>query len=260
MGARGDGRHRRAWKYRGREARCPAWRCRTRPRPADPGDAERAFACVPACARRAHRHARRRRRQFLDLAAGHVLLARSRRRRCIRSGDSAGVRRDAQGRIHGGRRIPLRSPRSERRSLCRPGRARAPGGRCRERNRHRAHAVAGVLRAFWIRRCRADRGPASLSAYDRRLRAPGRRAAAGCCGDGLRARRRTAQPARGDAGRARRGRCDGGRGLAGSHSCRRAGARGGGQSRLQRCTAGAMAARPCKWSMRAGASCTRRTS
>ena len=105
------------------------------------GHAEPPLARVPAGDRRTHGTRERGRRLVLDVAAGDVRISRPHRCRRIRGDRRAGVCRDAEGGIHGGRRIPLRASRSARETLCRSGGARASHRRCRRRNGHRAHAA-----------------------------------------------------------------------------------------------------------------------
>ena len=64
-----------------------------------------------------------------------VRVSRPDRRRRVRGDRRAGVCRDAEGRIHGGRRIPLCPSRSARQALRRSGGARASHRRCRARRR-----------------------------------------------------------------------------------------------------------------------------
>ena len=234
---------------------------RTRWRPGDPRDAESALACVPAGARRPHRARGRRRRQLLDVAAGDVRVSRSRRRRCVRGDRRAGVRRDAEGGLHGGRRVPLRPSRSRRQAVRGSGGAVAPHRRRAPRRGDRAHAAAGVLRARGIRRRAGDRGTAALRAYASiRLRASTQRSRADAARARVHARRRAAQPAR----RRRRtslprsSRCAAPRAPIHIHAAEQV-REVDRVRRVERIAPRRMAARSRRASMRAGASSTRRT-
>ena len=215
----------------------------TRGRSAAAGNAEPALARVPARDRRTHGTRERGWRQLLDVAAGDVRVSRPGRRRRVRGDCRAGVCRDAEGRVHGGRRIPLRSSRSAGQAVCRSGGARAPDRRRRRGDRHRAHAAAGLLRPCRIRRDAARRGPAAVRAHARCVCAPGRDARRRCRDVGLESGRRAAQPARRDPGGAGRGRRARAARCADSHPRRRAGAGGRGLRGLERRAADRVAAR-----------------
>ena len=134
--------------------------------------AEPALARIPARHGRAHRAAGAGRRQLLDVAAGDVRVPRAPRRRRVRGDRRAGVRRDAEGGLHGGRRIPLRAPRSAGQPYADPAEiarrvvaaAATPG--------IGAHAAAGVLRARRFRRQRR-RPPAQRRSCTRSMRSRG---------------------------------------------------------------------------------------
>ena len=93
--------------------------------------------------------------------------------------------RDAGGRLHPRRRVPLSAPRSRRAALCRSGRDGDAHRRGRRRDRHRPDAAAGVLRPREFRRRsrrrRASAGSSTTSTASRACskdagrRAPARR-------------------------------------------------------------------------------------
>ncbi len=141
---------------------------------------------------------------FLDLARDDVPPRAgddSRRRRGDRR---SGLCRDAGGGLRRGRGVPLPAPRRERRALRRR-RGDGAADRARGRgDRHRSHAVAGVLRPLEFRRRAAAAGAAAVHqrsaiSYARLV---------GRCreaiGETSRRRRRAALASRGDAGRTRR--------------------------------------------------------
>ena len=183
---------------------------------------------------------RRRRRQLLDVAAGDVRVSRPRRRRRVRGDRRAGVRRDAEGGLHGGRRISLRASRSRRPSRTRIRRSSRGASSPRQRtpaSRSRCCRCSTRTRDSAARR--RPRDSAASSTRSTRSRVSSRRLRATRLRSGVHARRRAAQPARGHAGRARRGRRAGAAGCADPHSRRRAGARGRRLRRLERRAAGA---------------------
>ena len=167
------------------------------------GDAQPALARLPAGARRTHGTRERERRQLLDVAAGDVRVSRPDRRRRVRGDRRAGVCRDAEGGIHGGRRIPLRASRSARQALRRSGGARASHRRLPRAPR------ASRSRCLPVFYAHADFGGAPPTDGQRRfvhtvdsfaaLVATLARDAAAA---EVECRRRAAQPARRDAGRA----------------------------------------------------------
>ena len=92
----------------------------------------------------------------------------------VRGDRRAGVRRDAEGRIHGRRRVSLPAPRPAGQTLRRSGRDGAADRGGRGRGRDRAHAAAGLLRAWRLRRSAARPRPAPFPALAGGLRAPDR--------------------------------------------------------------------------------------
>ncbi len=105
-----------------RSGRLGAWRSRS-------GLGEPAFPRLPARHGGTGRDARTGRRQLLDLARGHVPLRRAPRPRDLRSGRRDGLCRDAGGRLHPRRRVPLSASRSARRAVCRYRRDGGTAGR-----------------------------------------------------------------------------------------------------------------------------------
>ena len=114
-----------------------------------------------------------------------------------RGGRRAALRRDAGGRLHARRRVPLSAPRPRRHALCRhrrDGRAHRRRGR---RDRHRPDAAAGLLRAFRLRRrrarCTASAASSTISnGFARLLDESRRKAVARCSTARSSASRRTA--------------------------------------------------------------------
>ena len=205
MGGRRADRHRRRRERR----RCPgkrdAGRRRARQRTSRSRHVESALARIPARAGGAHRPGRCRGRQFLDVAAGDVHVSRPRRRRRLRGDRRAGVCRDAEGGLHGGRRVSLCASRSRRPRVRGSGGARAARYRRGSGRRHCLDAAAGVLRARRIRGNGARRNTAPLRLVHRFVRASRRRPGARRPCAARNARYSAAQPARGHAGRACRG-------------------------------------------------------
>ena len=172
----------------------------------------------------------------------------------------AGVCRDAEGGIHGGRRIPLRSSRSAGQAVCRSGGARAPD---RRRRRRRTGIGLTLLPVFYAHAGFGGTPPATgqrrfvhtLDAYARLVAT-----LAGRCRDvELESRRRAAQPARRDPGgtrRDRRARSARSRRFTSTPPSRRRRSRpawpGAARGRSSGCSI-------TPGSMRAGASCMRRT-
>ena len=235
-------RYRCRWHDRAGRAECAARWSGARGRPTVAGRAEPALACVSAGACRTHGTRERERRLVLDVAARDVRISRPDRCRRIRGDRGAGVCRDAEGRIHGGRRIPLCSSRSAGQTLRRSGGARASHHRCGGHDGHRAHAAPGFLRARRFRRRAAHRGPAAVRAYGRFLRARRGVARARCRPLRVETRDRAAQLARRDSGRARGDRRSGAARGADPHSRGRTAKRGCGVCDMERRAAGRMAA------------------
>ena len=245
-------RGRRCRRARGRRARRGSARS---------GDAQPPFARLPARDRRDRTGQRERgRRQLLDVAAGDVRIPRSRRRRRVRGDRRAGLCRDAEGGLHGGRRIPLRASRSAGQAVRRSGGARAPRSSprpARPASRSRCCRCSTRIPALAARRRR--RGSAGSCIRSTRMRVSStrslatRRAASwnlGVAPHSLRAV--TPEELSAIVSLAPHERAD-------PHSRRRAGARGRRLRRVERARARSNGCSTTRASTRAGASCTRRT-
>ena len=242
-------------------AECAARWSGARGRPARAGRAEPALACVPARDRRTHGTARTRTATrsgrggarcthfstAIDADAFEAIAAQA-YVEMLKAGYTAVAE------FHYVHHDPRGKPYADPAELAHRDR------RCGRRDGHRAHAASGVLRARRIlAACRPPTGQRrfvhTVDSYRaRRGVARARRRARR-----LEARDRAAQPARRDAGRARGDRRAGAARRADPHSRGRAAKRGRGVRRMERRAAGRMAARRTRASMRAGASCTRRT-
>ena len=150
----------------------------------------------------------RSRRHVLDVAPGDVRGGRPSRCRRVRGDRCAGVRRDGEGRLRVGRRIPLRPSRSARQAVRRSRRARVAHRRRGGDSGARPDAAARLLRARRISAAPRRAGPAPLRAHAsiRSQKLLDARVAQGARG-WLHGGRRAAQPARRDARRARARSC-----------------------------------------------------
>ncbi len=164
--------------------------------PGRAGDAQPAFARVPACARGTHgSRGARQRRQLLDMAAGDVRVPRSRGCGGLRGDRSASLCGDGTGRLRERRRIPLCASRSRGQTLRRCRGARMAHRRRRGDRGTGAHPAARVLRARRIRRPADDGGAAAFRTHDLHIHAFVRPAGRPCRRARLRAWSCAAQPA-----------------------------------------------------------------
>ncbi|MCW0450781.1 hypothetical protein NB706_003615 [Xanthomonas sacchari] len=196
---------------------------------------------LPARHGRPDRDRRAQRRQLLELARADVPLPAATEPGRSAGHRRAGLRGDARGRLHPGRRVPLCASRRRRPPLRRPRRDGAASG-CRGADqRYRHDPAAGVLCACRFRRRRAEPGATAPAARRRRLRRAAGRQPPRPAGTGRRgAGPGPAQPARGHPGRT--GRAAAAVRRPGAHPYRRADPRGRCLPGLERAAAGAMAA------------------
>ena len=196
---RAAGRGRRRYDPADRN-RCARRRAHAASRRGHPRYAEPAQPCLPARHGRADRTVGRRGKVgFLVVAPDHVHFRRAPRAAAGRSDRGPSLCRDAEGRLHRRRRVPLSAQPAGRRPLqrrCGTGPARR--GR-RGSSRPETDAAAGPVSRGRLRRRAARPGPAALPAGDRRMGRDRRRLGRGVA-DADR-RRRPAQPARRLAGR-----------------------------------------------------------
>ena len=200
-------------------------------------------------------------RQLLDLARDDVRLRRPHRSGRAARDRRAALRRDAQGRLHAGLRIPLPASPARRQAVCRSGGDVAGADRGGARGRHRPHAAAGAVHDRRLRRPRRCPSGSAASATTSMAICACSNACADCrnadaCASASRCIRcaRCPKTAMRAVLASRVSRRD-----ADPHPHRRADRRSAGLPRAAQRAPGRMAARSCAASMRAGASCTRRT-